>query len=505
MLFQFIGWDFLYVEARSNATEQPEVCWWPSEMMAQYFSFQKEAKSLLLWSSLSERAYSTSMWNEWLFTSGILELPSALDLLASDVVGSAKSVFSTATTSMVLFTLISASVLQSNTEWFAILFKDRPIVRDYKKMLDIETELFDIAYFRSKQINLLLPVREEDFYGKFNKLLEKYKESGLFESTEPSLKNTVSMADVLQELVDMNTAMKHFILFLGRPWTKALDNYNWCFGEPADKNCTKNNAVVRFSADAVKSLKEAYSGLWTFGACNLYASNFKSTIFKAVNNNSTSVKVAFQDVKDAMKRLKWALVGDYQDSGDWKSKLKKRGNRCDMSEYEMAQLRAYWWSDWECWNGVDVSEAYSKVKEYFRNKKSQNDQRKKSTNVVKDSGSATSTWSVSSSKLTGEGTVVEQLAVESSNDVKRWVWLRFYGTGRTYNPEFNYDMDYDLESIYSKTMVEYYQSQQNAMAQDLAFELRKIKWLIDQVESTMQATTKLNEDLQAIADYQCTS
>jgi hypothetical protein len=32
-------------------------------------------------------------------------------------------------------------------------------VRDYKKMLDIETELFDIAYFQSKEINLTLPVQ----------------------------------------------------------------------------------------------------------------------------------------------------------------------------------------------------------------------------------------------------------------------------------------------------------------------------------------------------------
>jgi hypothetical protein len=40
----------------------------------------------------------------------------------------------------------------------AILFKDRPAVRDYKEMLDIESQLFDFAYFRSKQINLTRPL-----------------------------------------------------------------------------------------------------------------------------------------------------------------------------------------------------------------------------------------------------------------------------------------------------------------------------------------------------------
>jgi hypothetical protein len=39
-------------------------------------------------------------------------------------------------------------------EGFAILFKDRPIVRDYKQMLDIETEIFDTAFSFSKSIDL---------------------------------------------------------------------------------------------------------------------------------------------------------------------------------------------------------------------------------------------------------------------------------------------------------------------------------------------------------------
>jgi hypothetical protein len=41
----------------------------------------------------------------------------------------------------------------------------------------------------------------------------------------------------------------------------------------------------------------------------LNATNFKSTISKGIKNNAKSVKVAFQDVKDAMKRLKSALLG----------------------------------------------------------------------------------------------------------------------------------------------------------------------------------------------------
>jgi hypothetical protein len=56
----------------------------------------------------------------------------------------------------------------------AILFKDRPIVRDYKQMLDIETTLFDVAFFRSKQIDLTRPF-ESDLLKELDVLIKKYQ------------------------------------------------------------------------------------------------------------------------------------------------------------------------------------------------------------------------------------------------------------------------------------------------------------------------------------------
>jgi hypothetical protein len=57
----------------------------------------------------------------------------------------------------------------------AILFRDRPIVRDYKTMLDIESALFDVAYFRSKQINLTRPV-DGNMVDQFNEVVKKYQD-----------------------------------------------------------------------------------------------------------------------------------------------------------------------------------------------------------------------------------------------------------------------------------------------------------------------------------------
>lgn len=504
LLFQIVCPLATHVEAYDGANKQPEVCGWPSEMMSQYFNFQKEAKTILRQSQLAERRSAVSMWNGWLFTSWVLELPSALDFVASDVLWKTKSTISTAATSVVLMMMISASVLQSNTEWFAILFKDRPIVRDYKQMLDIETQLFDVAYYWSNKMDLRLRVEWDDFYNKFNDLIKKYQKSGLLETTTSEL-GSESMADMLTELIDMNTAMKHFILFLGRPWTKALENYNWCFWNSTKENCTSINAVIRFSKKAMDTLKEDYSGLWTFWACNLYASNFKNTIAKSFNNNTASVNASFQDVRDAMKRLKWALVNDYDDIGDWDMHISKNGVNCNMSEYEMAQLKAYWWSDWECGKGIDMSVAMPKISEYARNKKAQNNQRSNNANMIKNAAATTWPEWASSSKVTGGyEVVIAKLENETNNDKRRQFWFQTYGWDG-YNPEFIYDMVHDMDTIFSEVMMEYSQSQQNAMAWDFAYQLRKIKWLIDQVNATMNSATLLQNILQEIANYQCTN
>jgi hypothetical protein len=42
-------------------------------------------------------------------------------------------------------------------------------------MLDIETALFDVAYFRSKQVNLTRPF-ESNLLEAYNELIKKYQE-----------------------------------------------------------------------------------------------------------------------------------------------------------------------------------------------------------------------------------------------------------------------------------------------------------------------------------------
>ena len=497
-----------YVEASGGASQQPEVCWWPSKTMSMYFEFQNEVKWVLFWSELNSKIYSLWSHGTWLFSSEVLKLW-LVWMVANDVYTETRKVFSTATTSVALLLLASASVVQSSVDWFVILFKDRPIVRDYKYMLDIETQLFDIAFFRSQQIDLTRPFESQKLVDELVNIIKKYQKLWLLEETGNGLLWNPSMVDVLSDLISMNSRMRNFIVFRG---DNILDGYNWCLWNIDIRYCDKGVAVLRFSDSAIKQLDEDYKWIWAFWACNLYASNFKNTISKSNNDNINSVKVAMQDVKDAWVRLKnvfakdrWNLVKD----------------PCNMSDYEMAQLRAYWWWDWTCWewvwlssvwklkNGVSsafkkwiswiknwvsvvknwVSSAFKKIKEYFRNKKVQIKKDSKPNTAI-DVGANSNKWDNWALRWT-------------TTQEKQQQFVKEYWTNENYNSEFNENIRNELLLLYDEMQDDFLQSQSTSSQWDFSYELVKIRWLIDQVEATSNAASSLEKSLQKIADYQC--
>ena len=493
VLFQILWFPFVNAQESDNPKKQPEVCNWPSEMMSLYFQFQKEAKSILLWSKVNERRFSVSMWDYWLFRNEILNLhaTTAIDLLATSELANARSAVSTASTSVVLLLLASLSVLQSNTEWFAILFSDRPIVRDYKEMLDIETELFNVAFFRSKQVNLIRPFLSDWMADSLSELVKKYQDLWLLDASNEIRKNAVidddiTLANVLIDLISMNTAMKHFIMLWWDVWKRALADFNWCLGMNS-ASCDSRVSILRFNRDAIDKLYEDYKWARSFWWCNLNATNFKSTISKGIKNNAKSVKVAFQDVKDAMKRLKSALLGTSAED-DWK----KKKDKCDLSYYEMAQLRAYWWSDWSCWDVVSVSTDLGGVDDFFRNKKSQKNNKKKTTGAIDKANQSQNS-----------GAVAEGLNSINVYNEKMVYWNQNFWSGSVFNKSFSPELLSDISSSFGDVFSDYNQSQENAMAWDLSSELIKIRWLLDQLDAVMKAAEKLQKILQEIVDYQC--
>lgn len=500
VLFQ-LSPSISYADAPSGDNPQPEVCNAPSEMMQHYFDFQNEAKNILLWSEVNSRRFNLSLSQWGLFNTKVLDLhsASAIDILAWNIVWGGQSFVSNTVTSVVLLLLASASVVQSNVEWFSILFKDRPIVREYKEMLDIETALFDVAYFRSKQINMTRPF-DSDLIEQLNNLIEEYQWVWLLEKWESQvkIKDWTSMADILLDLVSMNTSMKHFISWGSNYWKMMLLDYNWCaWTMESSRDCVRGNSVFKFSQDAINQLQEDYKDVRSFWACNKYATFTRSTITKTVNNNAENMKTAVNDVKDAIERLKDALIGK------WRWNLK---TPCDaITEYEMAQLKAYWWPQWTCSGiGVKLSKQLSETRNYSKEKKAQDTQKERNETPLKFANKP-------ESKDVTIWNLWERLQKLKNTKEREVLYRRVFGESVKFNADFLFELNDDFVSVYTLTMSQYAQDQEDGIAADLSDILPRGKWVLDQLWRTIKNTTSENKDdglnynLQQIADYQWVS
>lgn len=486
VLFQMFMLSISQVHAQNNNTKkQPEVCAWPSETMQQYFQFQKDALAAIV--SFNASNGKSSLWNSdwWLFVNKDLNLPSsALDYVVGNVFWKWSSIVSTASTSVVLLMLASSSVVQSDVEWFAIFFKDRPIVRDYKQMLDIETEIFDTAFTLSRKVNLTRSL-EWNTVSQFNAVVDKYKASWLLRNGGST--NNASMANMLLDLISMNASMKYFISVWWEVWASELRSYAWCMWLYKSKECNSSNFILWFSDEAVSKLEEDYSGSWWYWACNSYASNFKNSLSKSAKNNWDSIKNAWNDMKVSWKNLINTLIWQ------WK-KSKELTDPCKMTDYERAQLDAYYWWDRSCGEWNSAAELLAGIKEFDQNKKTLAEQWGETDDLSKKS---------SSSQPPSFLNVMDELDMQNRTPIKSLVWYRMYSGESRYNSEFSRGMNEEFTMVFNDISEQFGHSQRAAMASDLSYELSKFKWLVDQVGAAMKEAKQLEKDLQDIADYQC--
>ena len=485
VLFRMFISSISQVNAQNNnLKKQPDVCAWPSETMQQYFQFQKDALSAIVSSTASNGNLSVSEWDWWLFTKNDLNLPSsALDHLVDNLRWRTSSIISTTATSVVLLMLASSSVVESDVEWLAIFFKDRPIVRDYKQMLDIETEIFDTAFWFSKKVDLTRTL-QWNTVSKFNAVVKEYQASWLLR--KGATVNSASMADILSDLISMNASMKFFISMWGEVWASELRSYAWCVWLYKWEECNTSHSVLWFSDEAVNKLKKEYSGSWWYWACNSDASNFKNSLSKSAKNNEDSIRSARNDVKISWDSLINALI--------WKwTWTKMLTDPCKMTDYERAQLDAYYGWTRTCWEWVSVSSLLTEIKEYTNNKKILAWQNEKNDNLSKKS------WSSNSSSLD----VMNELNSQKKTENKNLVWHRIYSWESLYNSEFSKVMNDEFVAVFEDVTEQFWHSQRAAMASDLSYELSKFKWLVEQINTAMKSADELRKDLQDIADYQC--
>lgn len=443
--------------------------------------------SILSESFANEKGYSAN-GRAWLFTNEILPLRTvtALDLVANSVWWNIRSKSSTIATSIVLLIMAWISTVQSWLDWLTILFKDRPIVRDYKELLDLETEFFDMAFFRAQQINLTRKIdADSKILDDLDAKIKEYQSRWLL-ATSGNIPRSISFSDIIVSLIAMNASMKWF---LGYTWPLSL--YYSCLW---DSWCRKDNAVLKFDSKFISQIEEDYEWTWVFWTCNQYGAYFKGTLKKAFRNND-SVKASFRDIKEAHARRSQAFLSKQR----WENTF---NDPCEMSEYEMAQLKAYRWSERECWEWISVSSALSATKDFLRNKSNIKIGLKQKANAIKESAIQ---W------LDAIKDFFREIQNKYSTSDKKQSRYTIFWSWVTYDPEFSYDRYLSYVDIYGSINTELYISQLNAMSTDLSFELHKIKGLIDQVDAASNAIWNdndkkwLKKQLSDVANYQCSS
>lgn len=488
VLFQMFisGFSNVYAE-KNNASKQPEVCAWPSDTMQEYFKFQKEVLIAIVSSNANNGKVSVSNWDWWLFTRGDLTLPtSALDHVVDSVIWKSSSIVSTTATSVALLSLASASVIQSDAEWLAILSKDRPIVRDYKKLLDIETEIFETAFSLSKTVDLTRSV-QGNTVSQVNAVIKKYQASWLLRKWL-DINSSVSIKNILTDLVSMNASMKFFMAVWWEVWASELRSYIWCMWQSKYWSCEESNLVLWFDLGAVDKLKEEYKGIWAYWACNSFWSNFINSLSKWAKNNWDTVKSAWTDnIKPSLRNLKNALLWEWTEN-------KTEKDPCGLSDYEKAQLTACYWWNWSCWDGSNVQSLIAECKKIESNKKALASQSEETDDLSK--------WA-SSSQPPSLLDVMNDLNKQETTEKRNLEWYRIYSGETRYNTVFSNDMNNEFTVIFDEITEQFGHSQRAVMASDLSYELIKFKWLSDEIGVAMKAASKLRDDLQAIADYQC--
>ena len=462
---------------------------------------------MLLWSSINEKRFSTSMWNGWLFTNQYLYLSgttSALDLVSSSVLWGIQSLVSATRTTVDILFLTAASAIWSNTIGLLVLFKDRPIVRDYKQLMDIESELFDVAYFRSKQVNLREAIGWGSLLSQYQDIVKKYQEAWLLKEWTVAPKSSASMLDIIFDLISMNTAMRRFLVVWWSVWEDFLISYRGCMWYKDVKEVKNGwydygdcSAVLQFDEDAATQLVEDYAWLWYYWASNLMASNIDSTTTKAKENVEEASDSAEQKIKDWVERLKklfaWVAEDHFGMDGT---------GRCNMSDYQMAQLKSYYGNDWTCdssrtWWWVNMK--FSAPAQFNESKVVLEWEKKNESNLFKEIGSMYYR-ARTASKL---NKAVDDFVTAKTTSEKWQAFFELYGSWYTYSPEFDTVFLSELTSIYDSINSSVQQSQWNAIALDMSYQLIEIKWLLDEVDTVMSGADGLKKVLEKIADYQC--
>ena len=322
--------------------ERPSVCWATPDTLIYYLDFQREMSSALQTEDFKSVVETIQESEKWIFSNWLLKL-GQLENFENTLAGKSLQVFyKTAERTTIsiltlayLFELSAISAASDNTIYFTILFHDRPIVRDWSRVLDVEWNLSKNAQriWDMWQIQQTMESTEP-----FQKIVEKYQGKWLlswWSNLPPSMKYT----DLITELAFMNASVKRFIAYDA---TGAMSNLTW---------------YIKFNDEWIESISKDYecARWWLWFKCSSEWKSIGTNLKKLTSNTAEQWKWSWRKIKKSFCELNqalWFWKGKDCESETWRDK-----EQWYLTEKEKKLLENVYW--------IDTSSSSNQRKSFF--------------------------------------------------------------------------------------------------------------------------------------------
>ena len=497
-------WADSETASKPKCTAHPSVCQMTPWTFNLYLDFQRTILALIRKNPFETVTELIDNPQGGLFTNKVLSLDALKKWDDSLIWRSIKiadealsNVVSSTLTSIFLFEISAIWGAIDNSAWFLVLFHDRPIVRDWAKLLNVERQIIQTAYEIGRAWDITNEIKDSKL---IKDVINRYIEKGLL-ATGSQVPEKLAYADLLFSLYRINLGQKIF-LFL---WTTSQ----------LEAGVQSGDIQLIFNPDWLVQQKEDYRCVrWAGGRrCN---GSFRQTLsnIKALRRNTGDTwKRSLKTISNASKRL-WEALGWGQKKGDEDS-----NSRFDISEGELRLLRDVYGVDtshlylgrseglfavsdsWKHkWNEMKseiknttsnvkrgVKNTFSKIKELFRKKRKKNKQQK-------NEGSSTSSGTQEASNPT-EGTLTSSNIQETSSPTVA------SPTVDTIDFRKSLEENMELLELYEAEIIE------NADVNDTLFLSQQFGVLTYKVQNIISALGNKNgglrKEIRDLCDYQC--
>ena len=232
----------------------------------------------------------------WLFTNKLLSIPDEnKGILEKMVVWMEESMSRKISTVLEVSNILSSLAFTSYKDliWLSILFQAKPIVREWKTLLDLETNINEITY----ELALSAMANEQiSDSSKFQKIIDKYtQDKPLFDKW--FIPDSIKYKDITNMLIRLNGAMKTFVPYgsVGQ-----FDEFGKEWGD---------GIYLRFNTWTILEMKAAYYCARWFSKCT---SSWKDFVKNIKNIWSSFVKWwsdAKKTITEANKKLAESIKG----------------------------------------------------------------------------------------------------------------------------------------------------------------------------------------------------